>query len=233
MDTKKEQSFILNNLIRSAWFVFIIAAVHFIDWLIAFDFGTLGVLPRTISGIKGIFFMPLLHGDLGHLGSNSVPLFVLSFLMFTTYPKVAKQSFTIIYFLSGIAVWIFARQNYHIGASGVVYGLAFFLFAMGIMRKDFRSMALALLVVFLYGGIIWGLLPLQPGVSFEGHIFGALAGIFSAYLYKDVNKAPPRIRPEPEEGPVIEEPFWKPKEEELDIHIKYMYKKIEEEKGDE
>ncbi len=182
-----------------------------------------GVLPRTLEGLKGILFYPLIHGNaragstyevlgnFSHLFSNSIPLIVMGFLILHSYQKIAWRVFAIIYLLSGALVWVAARESYHIGASGLVYGFAFFLFFSGVFRKDVKSMALALLVAFLYGGIIWGMLPIMQGVSFEGHIAGAVAGVLSAYIYRNVN--PPRRFPwesEPDEDPtaVKGNPFW-------------------------
>ena len=106
------------------------------------------------------------------------------------YPKVAYKVFTIIYFGSGILVWFFGREVYHIGASGIIYGFVSFLFFSGIFRKDNRSIALALVVIFLYGGLIWGVLPVEKGVSWESHLFGAIVGLISAFIFRKVD--PPK-----------------------------------------
>jgi len=104
--------------------------------------------------------------------------------------------------------WGFARGSNHIGASGIVYGLAFFLFAIGLMRKDTKSMVIALVVSFFYGSMVWGILPGQQGISWEGHLFGALSGIYAAYLYKDVD-LPKYSNPEMEGRDDREHEYWR------------------------
>ena len=147
----------------------------------------LGILPRNITGLVGIFTSPLIHGSFSHLISNTAPLIFMGLGIFYFYPKVAYKVFTIIYLGTGILVWIFAREVYHIGASGIIYGFVSFLFFSGIFRKDNRSIALALVVVFLYGGLIWGVLPVEKGVSWESHLFGAIVGIIPAFIFRKID----------------------------------------------
>ncbi len=150
----------------------------------------LGILPRNFRGLVGIFTSPLIHGGFSHLISNTAPLIVMGFSIFYFYPKVAYKVFTIIYLGTGVLVWIFAREVYHIGASGIIYGFVSFLFFSGVFRKDNRSIALALGVVFLYGGLIWGVLPVEKGVSWESHLFGAFVGIIPAFIFRKID--PPK-----------------------------------------
>lgn len=217
-----------------------------------------GVLPRTISGLKGILFYPLIHGDarptgsysilgnFAHLFSNTVPLLVMGFIIFHSYRKAFWGLLGMIYILSGIGIWLISSStSYHIGASGVVYGFAFFIFFSGLLRNDIRAIALALLVAFLYGSIVWGLLPIQEGVSWEGHLAGAIAGTLGAYYYRNVNVPKPFYYDwefEESENPqaVVGDPFWKPQEKETpkffqpndkwDITYHIVPKKKEEEK---
>ena len=166
-------------------FLFLAAiwAVHLISFILPFDLKFLGVYPRVISGLKGVVFSPFIHADWSHLLSNSTPLFVLSAIVITFYKRVAIPAFSLIYLLSGLAVWLFARPAYHIGASGFIYGLVAFVFFTGVFRKNIKSIALALIVVFYYGSMIFGILPLQEEISWEGHLFGALAGILASWIY--------------------------------------------------
>lgn len=150
----------------------------------------LGILPRNFSGLVGIFTSPLIHGGFSHLISNTAPLIFMGLGIFYFYPKVAYKVFTIIYLGTGVLVWIFAREVYHIGASGIIYGFVSFLFFSGIFRKDNRSIALALIVILFYGGLIWGVLPIEKGVSWESHLFGAIAGIIAAFIFRKVD--PPK-----------------------------------------
>jgi membrane associated rhomboid family serine protease len=149
------------------------------------DFSVFGILPRTREGLKGILFSPLIHGSWTHLFNNSLPFFISTTAIFIFYPKASRNAFMGIYFLTGLLVWSFGRQSYHVGASGLNYGFLTFLFFMGIFRKDNRSLALSFLVLFLYSGLIAGLFPGDPRISWESHIAGAITGfVFAIFLRK-------------------------------------------------
>lgn len=158
--------------------------VHLWQLVDMFDPGMYGIMSRRIWGLRGIVTGPLVHGSWQHLVSNSVPLFVLTFISLYFYRKVAMQAFWLIYFLTGIAVWLFARPVSHIGASGVVYGLVAFIFWNGVFRRSLRSIILAGVVMLLYSGMFMGVLPDQEGISWESHLLGSLVGIFAAYFFK-------------------------------------------------
>jgi len=175
--------------------------IYLITYLFEIPTFKLGILPRNFSGLVGIFTSPLIHGGFSHLVSNSTPLIFMGLGIFYFYPKVAYKVFTIIYFETGILVWIFAREVYHIGASGIIYGFASFLFFSGIFRKDNRSIALALVVIFLYGGLIWGVLPVEKGVSWESHLFGAIVGVITAFIFRKIDP-PKRYEWEDEESDI-------------------------------
>lgn len=164
--------------------------IYLITQLLDISTFKLGILPRSFSGLIGILTSPLIHQDLSHLISNTAPLIIMGLSIFYFYSKVAYKSFVIIYIGTGILVWLFAREAYHIGASGIIYGFVSFLFFSGIFRKDNRSIALALIITFLYGGLIWGVLPLERGVSWESHLFGAIVGVFPAFIFRKVD--PPK-----------------------------------------
>jgi len=170
-------------LIPGLW-VLLIALVHLVQMLTDLPIYKLGVYPRFLSGLKGILFAPLIHGDLGHLFFNSMPLFALGLIIYYFYPRVATRSLLMIYFLTGISVWAFGGYNYHIGASGVVYGMVSFVFWTGVFRRNLKSIVLALVILFFYQGMFSGLIP-KEGVSWESHLYGALAGIFAAFFYKE------------------------------------------------
>ncbi len=161
--------------------------IYLITQLLDISTFKLGILPRSFSGLIGILTSPLIHQDLSHLISNTAPLIIMGLSIFYFYSKVAYKSFVIIYIGTGILVWLFAREAYHIGASGIIYGFVSFLFFSGIFRKDNRSIALALIITFLYGGLIWGVLPLERGVSWESHLFGAIVGVFPAFIFRKVD----------------------------------------------
>lgn len=147
--------------------------------------GLIGVYPRHPAGIIGIFASPFLHGDWKHLISNSVPMIMLLTIIFSFYKRVAIKSILLIYFFTGVAVWLFARDVIHIGASGVVYGLVSFVFWNGIFRRNLKSIILALIVTILYSGYFLGILPNQEGISWESHLFGGIVGILVSYILKD------------------------------------------------
>jgi membrane associated rhomboid family serine protease len=157
-----------------------------IESLSPIDLGFLGVYPRKFTGLIGIFTSPLVHGNLHHIISNTVPLIFLGTMLFVFYSKIALRVFIQCYLFTGLLVWIFGREFYHIGASGVIYGLAFFHIFFGFFRKDFKSLAISIFVVLLYGGLVYGVLPSRYGISWESHMFGALIGIGTAYNLKDI-----------------------------------------------
>lgn len=180
------------GLLFALSFVALIWIVKMIEWMLAIDFGVLGILPRSLPGVIGILTSPLVHGDFTHLISNTFPLILLTLGLFYFYHRIAQEVFFVIYFMTGIWVWISAREAYHIGASGIIYGLVAFLFFSGMFRKDIKSMAVSVVVVFLYGGMIYGILPTARGISWESHLLGSVAGLFAAFYYR--KKENPRIK---------------------------------------
>jgi membrane associated rhomboid family serine protease len=180
----------LRKLIIPLTFPMLLWVIYLMSYWIDIYPYKLGILPRNFSGLVGIFTSPLIHGGFSHLISNTAPLIFMGLGIFYFYPKVAYKVFTIIYLGTGVLVWIFAREVYHIGASGIIYGFVSFLFFSGIFRKDNRSIALALIVILFYGGLIWGVLPIEKGVSWESHLFGAIAGIIAAFIFRKVD--PPK-----------------------------------------
>jgi membrane associated rhomboid family serine protease len=147
-----------------------------------------GLYPRTFSGFIGVITSPLIHAGYTHLLSNTLPLFILSAGIIYFYPETAYKAISIIYAATGLLVWLFARSVYHIGASGLIYGFAAFLFFSGIFKRDNRSIGLSLLVTFIYGGMVWGILPGQPGISWESHFFGGITGIVCAFIFRKKDK---------------------------------------------
>ena len=168
------------------YWVLIIWLVHLLKLSLNLNFSQFGLLPREPSGLIGVFTSPFIHGSFQHLMSNSVPLFVMSFLILFFYRRIAYQSIFLIYLITGLAVWSFARPNViHIGASGVIYGLVSFVFWTGIFRRNVKSIMLALVITIFYSGLFLGVLPNQKGISWESHLFGGLVGILVAYWMKD------------------------------------------------
>lgn len=187
------KNFISKSLLKVGAFPFLFVAlmwaVFFIDHLFNLHLTQLGTSPRTIKGLSGILFSPFLHSDLEHLASNSIPMLVLGMLTFYFYKPIAWPSFIWIYCMSGIWLWVGGRNTpngemYHIGASGLIYGAALFLFFSGVFRKHKPLMVISALVLFLYGGMMWGIFPIKQEISWEAHLFGAISGLMVAYNYR-------------------------------------------------
>ncbi len=188
-------------------FALLIWLVFWFELKFGFNFTPYGVLPRTLKGIVGIFFSPFIHSDLSHLWNNTVPAVVLTGGLFYFYREVAWKVLVIIILGAGVGTWVIGREAYHIGASGVVYGLAAFLFFRGIWSKNFRLTAFSLIVVFLYGSLIWGTMPLQEGMSWEGHLSGFLSGTILAFMIKSKIARPTKYVWESENFKEEEDPF--------------------------
>lgn len=180
----KELQSLLKSFIPGAILVLVLWLIKLLEMKSGFLLTEYGVLPRTVEGLKGVITSPLIHGDYKHLISNSVPLLVLGAGLVYFYQSLAFRVFLLVYLLGGFWLWLGGRESYHIGASGIVYGLTSFLFFSGVFRRDTRLMALSLLVVFLYGGMIWGIFPLFIGMSWEAHLFGGLAGLLISFVYR-------------------------------------------------
>lgn len=173
------------SIIIPGIFVLLMWIVKIIEVLFETDFSGLGIYPLSVKGLPGIIFSPFIHADFTHLFNNSLPFFLLSVALFYFYSEIALKVFLWTYFLTGILVWFGGREAYHIGASGLVYGLASFLFFSGIIRKYYRLAALSLLVVFLYGQMVWGIFPgVYKNVSWESHMLGFFSGIILSIWYR-------------------------------------------------
>jgi len=201
----EERKRFIYSLVFPVFFLLLLWAVKLFEISMDLSFVEGGVYPRNLKGMRGILFSPLIHGDWKHLVDNSMPAFFLSLALFYFYRDIAYQIWFLIYFIGGILLWGFGRQAYHIGASGLIYGLAAFLFLSGVIRRVRSLMAISLLVVFWYGGMVWGLLPFDFEVSFEAHITGAVAGIILAVAYRDQGPEPERSALDDDEDEGVEE----------------------------
>jgi len=200
MDEKK---LFYHSLVFPAFFLFALWFIKLTELGLALSFVRFGIFPLSWKGIAGIFFSPFIHADFNHLTDNSLPLFFLLLTLFYFYRKIAYKIFILLFFLPGIIVWFIGRPSYHIGASSIIYGLAFFIFLSGMLRRNRSLMAISLLVSFLYGSMVWGLLPYDYKISWEGHLGGALTGIILALLYKDEGPEPDIYQFEEENTPFL------------------------------
>lgn len=204
-----EKKKILLSLVIPSLFILLLWIIKLGEIFTNTDLGFLGVYPRSVSGLTGIITSPLIHGDLKHLFANSVPLFVLGGSLFYFYREISIKTLLLIYFISGVCVWMGAREAYHIGASGVVYGLASFLFFSGIFRRDGRLLAITMLVTFLYGSMVWGVFPdmfPEENISWESHFWGLVTGMILAFYFRKL-------------GPQKKKYEWEDEEEEDEIDL--------------
>ena len=169
--------------------VALILVVEFVNLLLGHRLVSWGILPRTFSGLIGIPLAPLLHSGVWHAVSNTVPLFILGVLTLAGGQKIFWQTSVSVTLLSGALVWIFARQAYHVGASGLVFGYFGVILARAYLERSIIAIAIAVVTVMAYGGLLWGVLPLRSYVSFESHLFGLIAGFMVIWLDRKFSKS--------------------------------------------
>lgn len=193
--TMKEKSFkeLMAALTTPLIFVTILWLVKIAEVSLNQDFSTWGVFPLALNGLRGILFSPFLHGGWSHLSSNTIPLLLLGFGLFSFYRSTSWAVLGFIYLFSGLLTWIIGRESYHIGASGIVYGIAFFLLISSWMRKEPGMSAFSMLIIFLYGSIVWGFFPQffpNENISWEAHLSGAISGVIMAFYYRNEGPQP-------------------------------------------
>jgi membrane associated rhomboid family serine protease len=191
------------SLIIPFLFVILVWVIKLLEHFDGLELYKLGILPRSIKGLLGIATTPFIHSDFAHLISNTMPLIVLGTGIIYFYRELAYRVILLIWIFGGAIVWILARDSYHIGASGLIYGIAAFLFFSGIFRKDNRLLAISLLVIFLYGSMVWGIFPMVPEISWESHLISGLCGLVLAQYYK--KEGPPLPKQPFEEEPENQE----------------------------
>lgn len=180
-------------LLASMAFVALLGAVfHAGPWL--GDLRFLALVTLEPSGLVGVLTAPLLHGSAGHWLANSTALLILGTLLGTVYPRAALRALPLLWLLSGAITWLIGRPSFHIGASGLTHGLMFLLLFLGLLRRDKAAIAAALIAFFFYGGMLLTVLPREPGVSWEYHLGGAVAGVLAAFLWRRADPEPPRKR---------------------------------------
>ncbi len=222
--TEKDPS--IKEIIRiPLLFVVVMWIVFSLDVVFDLNLSRFGIFPRNFSSLPGIIFTPFLHGDWGHLFNNSIPILALGMGVYYFYKDVANRIMLYSVLITGLWMWSFARPSFHIGASGLVYALASFVFVSGMIKRNMRLLALSLLVVFEYGGMIWGVLPIQEGVSWEGHLLGGLTGMMLAIYYRKYGMQPTKFDWEDEEddeGDEDDDQYWKNPDQ--NGSIRYYYR---------
>lgn len=195
-----------------AYPIFFVLTIWLVFWFevrFGFNFSKYGIYPQTLSGLKGVVLSPFIHGSIQHLYHNTIPLFVLSMALFYFYRRIAWKVLLLGIVVSGILTWYIGRPSFHIGASGLIYVLVSFIFFKGVFAKHYRLIALSLLVIFLYGSLIWYALPLEEGVSWEGHLSGLITGLLFALIFKKAIAKPKKYVWEQKDYNEADDPFLK------------------------
>jgi membrane associated rhomboid family serine protease len=175
-----------------------------------------GLRPGSVPGLVGLLTAPLLHGNLQHILSNSLPFFISLLAMLFLYPRASLLTLPGIWLGSGLLAWFIGRPSLHFGASGLVYGMLAYVFLAGVIRRDIRSVSVSMMVAFLYGTMIWGVLPIRQGMSWEMHLSGAIMGVMFALLYRNYDRLPVK-RYEWEDDDTV--PEWYPDDEDKSFEL--------------
>ncbi len=176
-------------LLKPFLFVMLLWIIFWADFRYDLELFHLGIYPQNWTGLSGVVFSPVIHGSLQHLTNNTIPVLVLGSSLYYFYPRVANFIVVVSWVISGLIVWFIGRESYHIGASSLIYALAGFIFLSGILRKQANLLTLSLLVVFVYGSLVWGVLPIDEQVSWEAHLAGAFSGFALAFHFRKVGPA--------------------------------------------
>ena len=198
------------SLIFPIAFVSLIWFLKFFEWGLDLNFYRLGIFPLHTKGLLGIITSPFIHSDFEHLMANTIPIFALSWGIFYFYRKLAIRIVLYCLFTTNILLWLGGREAWHIGASGLVYAFASFLFFSGLFRNYYKLIAISFVVAFLYGGLFWGIFPVLKDVSWEGHLFGGFSGLIYAWAFRKEGPQKPKVVWD--EDDTIPEEIWNQKE---------------------
>lgn len=207
---KEEKNRILNAIIYPILFVILIGLIHLIQFVFSLDFYWLGIYPHKLSAIGGIVSSVFIHGNFNHLFNNAVPLLILGSALFYFYKPIALKVVVWIVLMGGFWTWIMARESYHIGASGLIYGLFSFLLLSGFIRLNKQLISLSFFVVIVYGSMVWGIFPVKLNISYEAHFWGFVSGIILAVFYRKQGlQKEVFVWEEDEEIDKVDDEYWK------------------------
>ncbi len=209
MNNKEHFKFSTGVVAYPVLFVLIIWIVFWAEVRFGLNFSKYGVYPQSLKGLRGVVLSPFIHGDIQHIYHNTIPLFVLSTALFYFYRPIAWKVLFFGILLSGFLTWCIGRPSYHIGVSGLIYVLVSFTFFKGVFAKHYRLIALSLLVVFLYGSMIWYAIPIEKGISWEGHLSGLITGLLFALFFRKEIAKPKKYAWEHEDYNENNDPFLK------------------------
>lgn len=181
---KQERNKFINAIFYPTIFVVVISLIHFVQYAFDFNWYQYGIYPKEISGLKGIVTSVFIHGDFNHLFNNAIPILILGSSLFYFYKPIAIKIVVWIVLMGGFWTWITAREAYHVGASGLIYGLFSFLLVSGFIRLNKQLIALSFIVVLVYGSMVWGIFPIKLEISFEAHLWGFISGVVLAIFYR-------------------------------------------------
>ncbi|GAB5379044.1 MAG: hypothetical protein Alis3KO_00210 [Aliiglaciecola sp.] len=211
------------SIFVTSTFVSLLWCIKSFELIFHIDLVWLGVYPQKIESLWGILTAPFIHGSIEHLFNNTLSMLLLGSFIIYGYPKSRWRVIGLIWLISGIGVWLFARDSYHIGASGLTHGMFFYLFVISLFRRDKSSIAIMMAAFFMYGGMTMTIFPRDENISFEYHLFGALAGTIAALIWRNLDPKPREKAYEwenKEEPDQFESEAWQPNADELDLDEK-------------
>ena len=190
----KQNKRLSKSILYSVFAISILWCIKSAEVLFGWNLSFMGLVPLDAAGLLGILTAPLIHGSYEHIFNNTFAILILASFLFYGYPKSWYKVVALVWIVSGVGVWLFARQANHIGASGLTHGVFFFLFVASIFRRDKSSVAIMMIAFLLYGGMTMTIFPREQGISFEYHFFGALAGVVAALIWRDSDPKPKEKR---------------------------------------
>jgi membrane associated rhomboid family serine protease len=208
---KEEKEKLIRSMNIPALLLALMWFLMFFQWYFSFNLYFLGIYPLHFNGLQGVITSVLIHGNWGHLLGNSAPFFIFSTALFYFYPKISTKVFFGMWITSGFYLWLFARDNWHIGASGLIYSLAFFHLTIALLKREMKIVSFSMLIIFLYGSMVWGFFPEfypKENISWEGHLMGATVGVIFAFFFKSHAPQSKKYFEDEDEDLDDDNPYW-------------------------